>query len=222
MYTVVSTKKLSKSQRDYLSKNNILLIQKAFINISILDINVEYLQNKHIIFTSQNAIKSILPQKQKWKNNDIYCVGKQSYYLLKTIGIQVVHYENNGENLARYIINNHSCKEVYFFCGNQSRDELPNILSQHHITVHFIKVYHTTATPIKLNYKEVKQVLFFSPSAVDSFFVYNHLDNDTKCICIGTTTQNTLKKYTCNPIITSKTPSIDNVLKLSVEHKIII
>ena len=219
MYTVISTKKLSKSQQEYLIGNGITLVQESFICVKLLDVHVDHLEDKHIVFTSQNAIRSVLLQKQRWKSNYVYCVGESSFKFLWSKGVPVVCYENNAKSLARYIVDHVSCKEVYFFCGNRSRDDLITVLSKNHVVVHTKEVYRTTLTPVRLNHQKVKQVLFFSPSAVDSFFKSNNMSEDTKCVCIGTTTQNRLKKYSSNPAIIPSEPSIDGVLKSSVEYK---
>ena len=54
-------------------------------------------------------------------------------------------------------------------------------------------VYDTRLTPVKLN-NQPDAILFFSPTAVKSFFSMNELISRTKIICHGKTTAAALKQ----------------------------
>jgi uroporphyrinogen-III synthase len=60
-------------------------------------------------------------------------------------------------------------------------------------------------------------ILFFSPSAVHSFFKKNKANPDTVFFAIGETTANAISVYTNNKIITGNTPAKGELLKLAVE-----
>jgi uroporphyrinogen-III synthase len=78
-------------------------------------------------------------------------------------------------------------------------------------------VYSTTQTPIELTAK-YDGILFFSPSAVDSFFSINHVDEITYLFAIGLTTAKTIQQYNKNNIIISPTPSKENIVKQIITH----
>ena len=82
---------------------------------------------------------------------------------------------NDAVSLAELIAEDRFVDEVIFFCGDQRRDELPEILRQHEVVVNEIVVYQTIAVPHKIE-KQYHGILFFSPSAVQSFFQKHSTD----------------------------------------------
>ena len=96
--------------------------------------------------------------------------------------------------------------EVIFFCGDQRRDELPGLLKKNKIEVKEIVVYKTIATPKKIE-KKYDGILFFSPSAVKSFFQKNKLDKQVMLFAIGNTTADEIKKFSKNKIVVSDVPA---------------
>jgi uroporphyrinogen-III synthase len=66
-------------------------------------------------------------------------------------------------------------------------------------------VYETLETPVEIP-GPLDAVLFFSPSAVNSFFSKNQLEKNTACFAIGATTARTIASYTANKIISSEVP----------------
>ena len=105
--------------------------------------------------------------------------------------------------------------EVIFFCGDQRRDELPGLLKKNKIEVKEIVVYKTTATPEKIE-KRYDGILFFSPSAIKSFFQKNKLDEQVTLFVIGNTTADEIKKFSKNKIVVSDVPD-----KKTLLHKVI-
>ena len=93
-------------------------------------------------------------------------------------------------------------KEVVFFCGNHRLDHLPDALVQAGIKVHEIMVYSTAETPVTVT-ADYKAVLFFSPSAVKSFFSANILPADCTTFAIGQTTAKAITQYTSNKVMVS-------------------
>ena len=130
-----------------------------------------------VVFTSMNAVDAVAKylngHKPHWK---IYSIGNTTNQLVKK------HFgENsiagtayNAADLAGLIVKDRETDKVIFFCGNQRRDELPQILSNNNIAVTEIEVYKTTAVPHKIN-RNYNGILFFSPSVVESFFSINFL-----------------------------------------------
>jgi uroporphyrinogen-III synthase len=96
-----------------------------------------------------------------------------------------------------------------FSAEKKRRDELPEILKLENIKCKEIEVYSTGLNPREFP-QEFDGILFFSPSAVQSFTAENQLKN-TIAFCIGETTATEAKKHTKNIIIATK-PSIENVI----------
>ena len=101
---------------------------------------------------------------------------------------------DSAKELADIIAKNSNSDKVVFFCGDHRRDELSAILREKNIEVNEIVVYKTRLVPHKIE-KKYDGILFFSPSAVQSFFEKNKLDDQTILFAIGNTTANEIKKY---------------------------
>ena len=55
-------------------------------------------------------------------------------------------------------------------------------------------------------------ILFFSPSAVESYFKLNTIKDET-CFCIGETTAETLEKKKVKNIIVAHRPTVEDVIE---------
>jgi uroporphyrinogen-III synthase len=175
------------------------------------------------IFTSMNAVEAVIAQLQgvvpQW---DIFCIANSTQaavqqYFGNNAVVATAYY---GMELANQIIDydrERKIEKALFFCGNQRRDELPNILAENNINVQEIVVYNTVETSQALS-KHYDGVLFFSPSAVRSFFESNTPQENTVFFAIGTTTSSAIKHYCNNPIAISQTPSKDALLLQAVEY----
>lgn len=165
-----------------------------------------------VVITSQNAVKALLDNfdKSQLDFKAIFCVGDSTKALIEQQIGTVTHCENSSEKLAHYLIKAIKNEEIYFFCSNKRRDELPKILGKNHIAVNEICCYTTILTPKKIM-DPLGGVLFFSPSAIKSF-VKDNKPNDAVAFCIGATTAQEAEKY-FKTVIVSKTATIHSVLQ---------
>ena len=172
-------------------------------------------QSATVVFTSMNAVTSVGEQlgglKPDW---NIYSIGTSTDQLVKNyFGEGLIGgTAYNAADLATLIINDRFADEVIFFCGNQRRDELPDMLHNNDIDVKEIEVYQTTALPQRME-KDYDGILFFSPSAVESFFLDNSINEQTILFAIGNTTAESIKEFTNNKIIISTTPGKENLVQ---------
>ena len=183
------------------------------------EIEQALLQSATVIFTSMTAVESVASYLEDMQPDwTIFTMGTTSQELVKKyFGEQAIAgTASSAAALAELIAEDNSSKEVIFFCGDQRRDELPDILRANEIDVYEIEVYSTVATPHKLA-KQYEGILFFSPSAVQSFFSVNKLSSKTILFAIGETTANTIKKYSNNKIIISDAPGKENLLREMIE-----
>ncbi len=169
-------------------------------------------QFQNIIFTSQNSVEALLSNFSSLELDfvNIYCVGKRTKRLVERKIGKVAHVENSAKNLANYLVNTIQEKEITFFCGNKRRDDLPEILTNNNIQVNEIECYKTSLTPKKLD-KKYNGILFFSPSAIESYLKENK-SNQFIAFCIGETTGNEAQEHFENVII-SKLPTVESVIK---------
>ena len=195
---ILSTKTLSPIQKEELVKANIEVLEADFIKTENASFEIKNL-NKNLIFTSQNAVLSILqhPTIEELKNKTVFCVGSKTKELLNENGFTVEAYTGYAEDLAEIITLVYSDESFTFFSGNLRRDTLPEILTENEITFNEIKVYDTTLTPHK-----------------------NTLANE-KLFCIGNTTAAALQQeLTENKIKNIKIafqPTVENVIDQVIE-----
>jgi uroporphyrinogen-III synthase len=135
----------------------------------------------------------------------------------KYFGAQViVGVAENAAALAEKIIEDAATDELVFFCGNQRRDEMSTLLAQAEITVTEIVVYETLALPHVIK-KDYDAILFFSPSAVDSFFAVNKLQRETLFFAIGTTTAAAIQQYNNGKIIVAAQPGKEALMQQAID-----
>lgn len=206
MPTVLSTKKLSESQRNLLLQAGIGLVEYDAIAIEAIDFEVDD-TIKNTIITSQNSVKSLVDKKVQIEN--CFCVGKKTKAMLEANGYQVKVMTDYGKELAEIIVIDFADLEFTFFCGNLRRDEIPNLLQKNNVSFSEVEVYKTALKPKKFE-RTFDGVLFFSPSAVESFTKENRLENTT-AFCVGKTTAAEAEKYTDKIDIATK-PEIENVI----------
>ena len=176
---ILSTRPLNRSLVQEAYAAGISIDELSFIETEAIqdvatqqEIEQAYLQSSTVVFTSMNAVDAVVAwqdgQQPDWV---IYCMGNTTKQKLKeNFGDHsVVGTANNAAELAELIAEESDADEVIFFCGEQRRDELPAILRMKKIDVHEIIVYETIHTPHKIN-KTYHAILFYSPSAVSSFF----------------------------------------------------
>lgn len=186
----------------------------------LLAIKNSLAQSATVIFTSVNAVEAVAVHMQKEKPDwKIYCIGIVTNKAVKKYFGEhaIAGTATNASELAGLIVaEGVSCK-VSFFCGDQRRDALPNILRKNGIRLHEIAVYQTIATPQKID-KPYHGILFFSPSAVDSFFSLNSIPISTILFAIGNTTANEIKKHTHNRIIVGVEHGKEMLVKRMMEY----
>lgn len=213
---ILSTKKLAPAQRELLLNAGVNVVEQNFISVVPLEFNVENLPG-NIIFTSKNAVKMVLKKfnPEVLTSKNLFCVGEKTAGFLKEKDLPVKEMAFYGKDLAEKIVTEYVDEEFLFFCGKKRRPDLPNDLKQEGLNLTEIVVYDTIPLPKKIE-GFFEGVLFFSPSAVKSFFSKNEL-KDSTAFCIGKTTASEVKKYTPN-FITAKRPSIENVIVQVVKH----
>jgi uroporphyrinogen-III synthase len=216
-FKTLSTKRLRAAVIEQVRQSGIQIIEEDLIAV-VSNLTEEVKQkitglatkNIHCIFSSSNAVEAVAgtATAAKWK---ISCIAGNTKDTIerKFPSSEVIHIANNAGALAKTIIDS-GIKETFFFCGDHRREELPSILQNGGVTIHELIVYKTTETPVKIN-EQPDALLFFSPSAVTSFFSVNQLSAAAICFAIGNTTAEAIKVYCSNTIILADTPSQEAV-----------
>lgn len=224
---ILCTRPIGKTLLQEARAQNIIIDELSFIKTIPFDtialqqkIENAALQQTTVIFTSMNAVEAVAHfinfQPAGWS---IYCIGATTHELVtKYFGASsIAGTANSAAELAHLITADRKFSEAIFFCGNQRRDELPEILSSHTIIVTEIIVYETIAVTHTIT-EAYDGMLFFSPSAVISFFATNKLPPTTLLFAIGSTTAAEIEKHTPNKIILSSVPCKENLVNKMIGY----
>lgn len=191
---------------------------KPVINPETADFIKQIVMEKaNVIFTSMNAVEAVAEQggSPAW---NIYCIGYATKQLVAKHfpGSAIRETAEDAGSLADKIIEKHRGSSFTFFCGNQRRDELPGKIRDAAIDLKEVIVYETMEVPAKID-KGYDGILFFSPSAVHSFFKLNTPPANTILFAIGNTTADAIRSYSRNEIVIADEPGKDKLLDQAIE-----
>jgi len=173
-----------------------------------------------VVFTSSNAVRSVASyMKEPPSGWTIFCIGSTTFSLAKKcFGEENIRdTASTATRLAEKIIPVINAAEVIFFCGNLRRSELPDGLRNKGIEVKEIVVYKTSLAPVSIN-KKYDAVLFFSPSAAESFFSRNSVPRNTALFVMGETTAESIKKFSTNEVITGDEPDKNKLISQAIRY----
>ena len=226
-FKILSTKKITQEAIDKASMNSIEIDELSFITTEpIKDEKLKTVlksflqQNITAVFTSKNAVQAfdqIVNAEVPWK---IFCIGQSTQKLVAKIFSEekISGIADSASALSDVILEDKEIKKVFFFCGNQRREELPQKLTADAIEVEEIVVYETLETPQKLSRKVYDGILFFSPSAVKSFFSLNKINEQMQIFAIGKTTADAIHQHTNKDLIIAEVPSEDEMIEKVIAH----
>jgi len=163
------------------------------------------------VFTSANAVEAV-GGGGDWK---VYCLsGATRRAVAEKFGEEAIAgVADSAAQLGQKIVE-HAVRSVVFFCGDLRREELPAIFRQAGVGYRDIVVYKTTATPKKVE-SNYDGILFFSPSAVESYLSVNSVPDGTVLFVIGNTTAAALKEYN---VVVSNKPEATALIDKVIEH----
>jgi uroporphyrinogen-III synthase len=182
-------------------------------------ISAAAMEDLNIVFTSSNAVEAIINYLQglqpEWK---VFCTTPATQRTVEQLlpSASIVAIASTAEDLARQMIGSGSNKFI-FFCGDQRRHELPDMLKAEKISIEEIVVYRTIATPVSVA-QDYDAIAFYSPSAVTSFFSVNKIPLHTVLFCIGKTTAAAIDKKIANTVIISEESSGESLLQTIIRH----
>lgn len=211
--TIFSTKKLTQDQRLQF-KDGIQVTSEDFIKTSPSRIPLKVLKTdmQNVVITSKNAVEALLTNvsANELKFTNIYCVGRKTKRLVENRIGKVTHFEKNAKKLAEYLVEFIDGTEVTYFCSNIRLDDFSKIMTDNKIVVNEIEAYKTKLTPIEIE-KSVEGILFFSPSAIESYLQKNKADKIA--YCIGETTAKAARVY-FQDVKVAKIPVAESVIEL--------
>ena len=222
---ILSTRPLNEEIIDKAETQNIFIDPISFIETeplksAALEDEIEQLSCKKItaVFTSMNAVEAVkdcLSSGPAWK---IFSIGEATKNLIDDFfgSESIIATADDANHLADAIIEK-GVKEIVFFCGTDRRNELPEKLKAANIKVNEIVVYRTILTAKNIS-KHYDGIMFFSPSAVRSFFSANKVSDDAVVFAIGNTTADTVKQFVQNKIIVADRPGKEALVEQMIAY----
>ena len=171
-------------------------------------------QKVKVIFTSSNAVEAVDALLFSTPSWEVYCIGGKTRetILEKFSNITIKGFGSSAKELAKLIVKNNTACKIYFFCGDKRVNFLPDMLEDNLFDLEEILVYTTEPIEIKVD-KEYDGILFFSPSAVNSFFAENKIKDSVVLFAIGDTTAESIEIHSDNDIIVSRKPDAGLLLQ---------
>ncbi len=226
-FSILTTKSLKPYIKEQLVNKDFNVLEHDFIRLEEVKNNeFNSILNTHLanyIFTSKNAVRFFIEKAGDNKINinkkAFFCaLSGETQKALLDEGFTVNIVADNAADLAKKIIKERSFTEYIFFCGDKRRHELPDLLKNGGVAVLEQVLYKNIEQSKKID-SNFQAIMFFSPSAVQSFFDKNVLPKNTTCFCIGYTTANALKNYKIsNKIIVSNYPSQQNMVDVLLNY----
>ena len=214
---VFSTKSLAVSQTK-LFHNTIVSQSSDFIKVRSNRIPLKVVKEgiENVIITSKNGVEALLDNftKEELNFKNIFCVGRRTKKMIEQKIGPVNHAEKNAEKLAEYLTKQLKGDSVTYFCSDLRLDTLTRILTQNKIKVNEVEAYKTMYSPEVVS-ENVKGVLFYSPSAIQSYLQKN--SSDKIAFCIGPSTAKEAKKF-FEKVEVAQLPTVESVIELVNLH----
>ncbi len=219
---IISTRKLTSGKIDELQAKGWKFTNHDFISKVIhvpADLHAQSI-HKHVVLTSITAVKSFLEIiRQLQLDSDhyqVYCVSRGTREYASASGLDIKSSAPDASALADEILKDVEVKEVTHVSSNLRRDEVSDKLNRAGVSVQDVIAYRTEFTPVAIDLS-YDAIIFFSPSAVDSFLSLNPL-RQVPCFCLGKTTAAYAKQEGYQYTYIPEAPSEDIVLQTIVNY----
>lgn len=174
------------------------------------------------VFTSMNALRFMfLAQKYNGKylgKIKVACIDGLTYqnslnfFKADNIVIRAANAAALGEQISKSNFNH-----IIHFCGNISLGDVSDALSVSNKKSDRVVVYETVLTPHKAR-AVYDGILFFSPSAVESYYSVNEPDEKSVCFAIGATTSKEILKHHSNKMVVCNKASQSEMITQVIEY----
>jgi len=219
---ILSTRILHQESVSTLGERGVEVIQHNFIQTNInlppdTDMNAFH---RDIIITSKSGVEAF---HRMFENNALprqyfrfHSIARGTREKALQYGFDIIHTGKDAIELADQIIADKDISSVTHICGNLRRSELSDRLRNSGKEVQEVVVYSTEFSPISVggNYNAI---IFFSPSAVDSFLSQNAIPSATT-FCIGKTTARYAGEKGFRKIYIAANPSEESLVEAILEN----
>jgi len=219
---IVATRKLTSAKVDELKAKGWKFTDHDFISKLIhvpADLQEQSI-HRHVVLTSITGVKAFLEIARQLHldtdNYQVYCISRGTKEYASALGLNIKSSAPNASSLADEILKDVEVKEVTHVCSNLRRSELSDKLIYSGVAVYDVIAYRTEFTPVNIdNFYDA--IIFFSPSAVDSFLSLNSL-RQVPCFCLGKTTADYARQEGYQHTYIPEAPSEDILLKTVINY----
>ena len=211
---ILSTKKLDVALRERIVHNGLAYMEYDAIHVNPVSFELPAPKD-YVIFSSKNAVKTVLKSAYALANTQVLCVGKQSEELLFKKNIKTIKTAKNMAELVIFIEKIAKNASFLHFCGNRRLPLLAKKMTAWKANFKEIEVYNTTPNVKKIN-AAPDAILFYSPSGVESHTNMNTIGNSS-CFCIGETTAKALPEQP-KKLVVLENPSIQTLVAKAIQH----
>ena len=171
------------------------------------------------VFTSGNAVEVVGEWVKDVKEWTIFCIGAATQQLVSRHFGEgaIADTAESALALAQKIVERRGAGDIFFFCGDLRREELPTKLREAGFRVNEVVVYRTKATPVVVK-RSYEGIIFFSPSAVESFFLVNRVTDGTVFFTIGKTTAAAVRGFSGNTTVTAEQPDAAILIRQVINY----
>ncbi|RQO31473.1 hypothetical protein DBR32_05800 [Taibaiella sp. KBW10] len=171
------------------------------------------------IFTSVNAVNAYVSGRANLPEIDcVYCIEGATSEAVQALLPEATLLATSpyAVELLLHIVAQHMQEPLYFFSGDQRLSTIPDGLTKLGIAFEEIGLYKTIlqTAPVK---KQYDALLFFSPSAVSSFFRTNTIAEKTTVFAIGHTTARALEGLVDKVMVCDR-PREASLLQFAMEY----
>ncbi len=207
---VLSTKKLTLAQKELLLNSGLSFVEYDALSVQFLPFMIPE-NASNAIFTSGHAVDAVFSEKTSPRPSFdlVFCVGPKTKQKLEDFGQKVTKMAKNSEELGNFLAKNYKNESFSYFCGQERREELPNVLKSSKNSIFEVKTYKTIPNLVKFDQKW-DGILFFSPRGIQSYLAKNSLE-DSMAVVIGETTVSEIKKHTENYVMANST-TVESVI----------
>ncbi|HET8573898.1 MAG TPA: uroporphyrinogen-III synthase [Edaphocola sp.] len=218
---ILSTRLIDERLIEQAAADNIRIDCTGFINTHPIENpraieQIKFYAGQQItaLFTSPNAVEAACAHIDRQPQWTIFCLsGSTKTALLKHFSEEsIIAAAPNAAELIPRIMADKPLNTCVFFCGNKHLNTIPKAFLKNNMDLKEVVVYETIFSPKKIN-QSYDGILFFSPSAAESFFSVNKTDTKTILFSVGKTTEKAIREFTDNPVITAGFPAAENIIE---------
>ncbi len=172
-----------------------------------------------VVFTSRNAVDvvtNVLPFVPDWQ---IATIGGATRSAVASFfgEEKIILAAATGKELMEKLVTLQPSIPIVFFAGNRRLDTIPIGVQDAELAFEEIIVYDTINTP-RQETEVYSGILFMSPSAVESFFSCNQIQEEVVLFAIGETTATSIRQKVSNKIIISGFHSPQQLVQKIIDY----